>query len=53
MDLKIPRASRTCPERSEPSGSVKDTISLYLGNLTCKIFMSRVKYTVDAADYVV
>ena len=31
-----PLASRTCPDLSEPSGSVKDTISLYLGNLTCQ-----------------
>ena len=30
----LPRASRTWPERSVPSGSVKDTISLYRGNLT-------------------
>src|SRR5262245_4546042 len=29
-----PRASRTWPDRSEPSGRVKDTISLYFGNLT-------------------
>ncbi len=30
----IPRASSTCPDLSEPSGNVKETISLYLGNLT-------------------
>lgn len=30
----LPRASRTCPERSVPSGSVSDTISLNRGNLT-------------------
>lgn len=31
----LPRASRTCPERSVPSGSVRETISLKRGNLTC------------------
>jgi hypothetical protein len=31
----LPRASRTWPERSVPSGSVRDTISLNCGNLTC------------------
>lgn len=31
----IPRASNTWPDLSVPSGSVKETISLYLGNLTC------------------
>ena len=30
----VPRASSTCPDLSEPSGRVKETISLYLGNLT-------------------
>ena len=30
----LPRASKTCPDLSEPSGRVKETISLYLGNLT-------------------
>jgi hypothetical protein len=30
----LPRASRTWPERSVPSGRVRDTISLYRGNLT-------------------
>jgi hypothetical protein len=30
----LPRASRTCPERSVPSGSVRETISLNRGNLT-------------------
>ena len=29
-----PLASSTWPERSVPSGNVRDTISLYLGNLT-------------------
>ena len=29
-----PRASSTWPDLSVPSGNVKDTISLYLGNLT-------------------
>lgn len=32
--MLIPRASSTCPDRSVPSGSVSDTISLNLGNLT-------------------
>lgn len=31
---ELPRASNTCPDLSEPSGNVKDTISLYLGNFT-------------------
>lgn len=31
----VPRASRTCPCLIVPSGSVKLTISLYFGNLTC------------------
>jgi hypothetical protein len=30
----LPLASKTCPDLSVPSGSVKVTISLYLGNLT-------------------
>ena len=30
-----PLASSTCPDLSVPSGSVKVTISLYRGNLTC------------------
>ena len=33
--LHVPLASRTCPDRSLPSGRVKDTISLNRGNLTC------------------
>lgn len=32
--MHSPLASKTCPDLSEPSGSVKVTISLYLGNLT-------------------
>jgi hypothetical protein len=35
----LPRASRTCPERSVPSGSVRETISLNRGNLTCPPFV--------------
>lgn len=31
----IPLASNTCPDLCVPSGRVKLTISLYLGNLTC------------------
>jgi hypothetical protein len=30
-----PLASKTCPDLCVPSGRVKVTISLYLGNLTC------------------
>lgn len=33
-DNDLPRASRTWPDRSVPSGRVSVTISLYLGNLT-------------------
>lgn len=40
QEEKIPRASSTCPDRSEPSGNVKDTISLNLGNLTYIVSMS-------------
>ena len=36
----VPLASSTCPLRSEPSGSVKDTISLNRGNLTCPVQIS-------------
>jgi hypothetical protein len=32
-----PLASKTCPDLSEPSGRVRVTISLYLGNLTYTI----------------
>ena len=34
LSRSLPRASSTCPDLSVPSGSVKETISLYLGNLT-------------------
>ena len=32
--MLLPRASNTWPDLSEPSGRVKDTISLYRGNFT-------------------
>jgi hypothetical protein len=32
--LPAPLASNTCPDLSDPSGRVKETISLYRGNLT-------------------
>jgi hypothetical protein len=34
-NIHSPLASSTCPDLSVPSGSVKVTISLYRGNLTC------------------
>lgn len=45
--LNIPRASRTCPCLVVPSGSVKLTISLYLGNLTWLI-----RQQLDSTAYV-
>ena len=37
IETTVPLASRTCPDRSVPSGNVRDTISLYLGNLTWRV----------------
>ena len=34
LSIIVPRASSTCPDLSDPSGNVRETISLYLGNLT-------------------
>jgi hypothetical protein len=30
----LPRASKTWPDLSDPSGNVRETISLYFGNFT-------------------
>jgi hypothetical protein len=37
ISVYAPLASSTWPDRSDPSGRVNDTISLYRGNLTCPI----------------